>query len=253
MGSFHRRIVIVHRGSMQRGQARAVLEDDFHHFRVTIEHDAEQLTQILGGAVRNPYTLCVSAADQLQQLVGMRLDRVASAVTRATEPTEQCTHLLDLAGLAIAAAASQRARRQYDIEVPDRVEGATSVRLQRDGAALLAWQVRDAVIEGPPPFAGVSLHQGLARWALENLSPDDAEAAIVLRRCTTISLGRHKNLDTLAHAMPTGRCYVQQPSRAPLALRVVGSTWDFSRRAAVLCADDADWLAFQDLPEPAAG
>jgi hypothetical protein len=253
MGSFHRRVVIVHRGSVQRGAARAVLEDDFHHFRVTIEHDAEQVTKILGGAVRNPYTMCVSAADQLQQLVGMRLDRVASTVTRATEPTEQCTHLLDLAGLAIAAAASQRARRQYDIEVPDRVNGVTSVRLQRDGAALLAWQVRDAVIESPPPFAGVSLRHGLARWALENLSPDDAEAAIVLRRCTMISLGRHKNLDLLAHAMPAGHCYAQQPARATLALRVVGSTWDFSQRAEVLCADDAHWLAFQDLPEPAAG
>lgn len=248
MGSFRRRIVISHRSGASGGEVRAALEDDFHHFRVAVDHELEQVLNIRGGALRNPYSLCPAAADQLPRLVGMRLDKVTSAVTRATDAAEQCTHLLDLAGLAIAAAAARRARRQYDIEVADRVDGRTQAQLRCDGHPLLSWQVHDTTISGPAPFAGVSLRHGLARWALDTLVPDEAEAAIVLRRCAMISLGRLKNLDAQPHAMPTGHCFVQQPARAEQAIRIVGSTWDFSARARELCADDADWLAFADGP-----
>jgi hypothetical protein len=246
MGSFHRRIVIAQRSGASGGEVRAALEDDFHHFRVAVEHELEQVRHISGSALRNPYSLCPSAADQLPHLVGMRLAKVASAVTRATEATEQCTHLLDLAGLAIAAAANGRALRQYDIEVADRSDGRTLAKLRCDGQALLSWQVHDTTISGPAPFAGQSLRHGLARWAVATLPPDAAEAAIVLRRCAMISLGRLKNLDAQAHAMPTGHCFVQQPARAEQAIRIVGSTWDFSERARELCAGDAAWLAFAD-------
>lgn len=242
MGSFKRRVVIVHRALSQGGEARAVLEDDFHHFRVVVRHEVEHVVHVEGEALRTPYTLCQGALAPLKQLVGMRLGTVASAVARATDASLQCTHLLDLAGLAIAAAAAGRARRQYDIDVPDRVDGVTAPRLQRDGRPLLSWQVRDATLTAPTACAGVSLRQGFARWALGTLGADEAEAAIALRRCALISLGRQKNLDAQSHAMPTRRCYAQQPERATLALRVVGSTWDFTTRADVLCADDAAWL-----------
>lgn len=248
MGFFRRRIVVNHRSLLNGGEARAVLEDDFHHFRVLLRHDFEQVTHISGQALRHPYTLCPEALGQLPRLQGMRLDAVASAVTRATDAVQQCTHLLDLAGLAVAASAGARDHRQYDIEVADRVDGQTQARLQRDGEPLLSWQVQDTTITGPAPFAGVSLRHGLARYALETLSPDDAEAAIVLRRCALISLGRQKNLDATRHAVATGHCYVQQPARAEQALRVVGSTWDFSGRAPALCAEDAPWLRWDEGP-----
>lgn len=240
MGAFRRRIVIAHEGGPRRGTARAALEDDFHHFRAAVDHEFEQVLHVEGSALRNPYTLCPSAAGPLNGLVGMRLDRIASSVARVTEASLQCTHLFDLAGLAIATAAMQRPRRQYDIEVPDRVNGRTQAKLWANGDLLLDWQLDGLVIAGP----NVSLREGFSRWALQTLSPDEAEAAIVLRRCAMISLGRQKNLYIQIHAMPTGHCHVQQPERAALALRIVGSTWDFSERAAVLCADDEKWLAF---------
>ncbi|WP_077033452.1 DUF2889 domain-containing protein [Pelomonas sp. KK5] len=241
MGAFRRRIVIAHEGELQRGTARAALEDDFHHFRVAVDHEFEQVLHVEGSALRNPYALCPSAAGPLGALVGMRLDGIASSVGRFTEASLQCTHMFDLAGLAIAAAAKKRPRRKYDIEVPDRVDGCTQARLWADGELLLDWPLDGLLIAGP----GVSLREGFSRWALQTLSPDQAEAAIVLRRCAMISMGRQKNLDIQIHAMPTGRCHVQQPERAALALRNVGSTWDFSARAAALCADDEKWLAFE--------
>ena len=246
MGHFHRRIIIRHFSLGQGGETRAALEDDFHHFRVTVRHEVEQVVHIQGQALRHPYSLCPGALGQLPQLVGMRLDAVANAVTRATDASTQCTHLLDLAGLAVAAAARRDDRRQYDIEVPDRADGQTTATLQRDGQTRLTWQVQDSTITGPAPYAGRSLHQGLARWALQTLSMDESEAALVLRRCVMISLGRHKPLDTWVHAVASGHCYAQQPVRAEQALRMVGSTWDFSGRADALCADDAAWLAGAD-------
>ena len=83
----------------------------------------------------------------------------------------------------------------------------------------------------------------------ETLNIDDAEAALILRRCAMISNGRGQPLDAQISAEPWGRCFSQQPDRAPTALRVRGSTWDFTGRVEALCADDQGWIAFQSTPD----
>ncbi|HCL3668403.1 DUF2889 domain-containing protein [Pseudomonas aeruginosa] len=241
---FRRRVEIV----SSHGEVRAALEDDFHHFRVRLRHRDGILSEIEGEALRHPYTACLQATNMLEQLVAMPLNRIAHSVTRQTDAQHQCTHLLDLAGLAIAQAARGTQRRRYEIQVPDRIDEHTQPALQRDGQALLTWDVRGSVIEGPPPYAGINLREGMARWALTHLPEEEAEAALLLRRCTLISLGRMHRLDTQVHASSTGRCYSQQPVHAPQALRIKGSTWDFSETAGMLCQDDQTWLAGK--PEP---
>lgn len=225
-------------------RVRATLEDDFHHFRIELEIRDGVVTAIRAEAPRHPYSLCPAAAEALQALRGSTPSRQAHAVHGIVDASEQCTHLLDLAGLACAAAARGLARRRYDIDMPLRVAGRTRASLARDGVALLAWELQDLTITGPAPYAGVSLRHGMAQWALAHLPEDEAEAALVLRRCAVISLGKGKPLDLQVHAVPTGACFAQQARRAPLALRQVGSTWDFSERAAALCVDDEAWLRF---------
>lgn len=252
MTSFRRRIQITTRqdggpeGCRQRcsGVARAALEDDFHHFRVELAYADGVVTRAHGTGLRIPYTGCAAAGAALASLVGMKLDSVANTVTRATDASQQCTHQLDLAGLALAAAARGIAERRYDIEVPRRTGGSTSGRIQRNGITVLDWKIEGETIVAPQQHAGVSLREGLARWALATLPEDVAEAALILRRCLMISRGRERDLDLLAHAEPSGRCYAQQPERAVIALRVAGSTWDFTQRAAELCANDQAFLAF---------
>jgi hypothetical protein len=165
---------------------------------------------------------------------------------RMTNPAEQCTHLMELAGLAIAAAARSTAQRWYDIAVPQRVAGRTLATLDRDGSRVLAWELLDTTIMGPAPFQGVSLREGMAACARAHLPEEEDEAALILRRCALISLGRAKNLDAQVHAEPTGRCFVQQPERAAQGRRMVGSTMDFSVAAQDLCATDREWLALRD-------
>jgi len=243
---FRRRVEIVSFQQDTFGEVRTALEDDFHHFRVRLRHRDGILYAINGDALRYPYTTCPPAISQLKQLIGMPLNRIAHSVNRQTDAQHQCTHLLDLAGLAIAHAARGVIRRSYDIQVPDRVDERTQPVLQRDGDILLAWDVRGSIIEGPPPYCGVNLREGMARWALTQLHEEDAEAALLLRRCTLISLGRMHNLDTQVHASSTDRCYSQQSVRAAQALRIKGSTWDFSATAAALCMDDQEWLVGKD-------
>jgi hypothetical protein len=246
MLQFRRRVGIHSTGDATRGEVRACLEDDFHHFRVRIVHVNDTLQHVEGSAVRHPYSTCPLAATQLARLVNAPLNGLAHSVMRVTDPSQQCTHLMELAGLAIAAAARKIALRWYDIEVPRRVAGRTLATLHRDGAPMLAWEVLDTTIAGPAPFRGVSLRKGMAAWALANLPEEQAEAALILRRCALISLGRAMNLDAQVHAEPTARCFVQQPERAAQGLRIVGSIIDFSDAAKDLCATDREWLMLRD-------
>jgi Protein of unknown function (DUF2889) len=242
---FRRRIGIHSTGDVKRGEVRASLEDDFHHFRVSVAHADGKVQRVDGQAVRHPYSTCPLAANQLSRLVDAPLNGLAHAVMRVTNPTEQCTHLIELAGLAIAAAARSISQRWYDIAVPGRVAGRTLATLDKDGTRMLAWELLDTTILGPEPFQGVSLREGMAAWALRHLLEEEAEAALILRRCALISLGRAKNLDAQVHAEPTGRCFVQQPERAALGLRRVGSIVDFTAAAGDLCATDRQWLALR--------
>jgi hypothetical protein len=246
MLQFRRRVGIDSTGDTTRGEVRACLEDDFHHFRVRIVHLNAKIQNVKGWAVRHPYSTCPLAANQLTHLVNAPLNGLAHSVMRVTDPSAQCTHLMELAGLAIAAAARSIAQRWYDVAVPRRVAGRTLATLDRDGQRVLAWELVDTTIAAPAPFQGVSLRKGMAAWALGNLSEDEAEAALVLRRCALISLGRAINLDAQVHAEPTGRCYVQQPERAPQSLRIGDSIIDFSKTAKDLCATDREWLMLRD-------
>jgi hypothetical protein len=207
-----------------------------------VNYAEDHVTHASGEAFRTPYTVCGSAAAVLHQLQGMPISKNPIAVVRYVDQRQHCTHMLDEAGLAIAAAAAGIKNRLYEIEVPRHRNGLTHPRLWRDKEKLLEWTVRDNVIESPPPFTGRPLGAGMSRWAQENLETDIAEATLVLRRCAMIALGRLRNLDLETHANSSGHCYAQQPIRAHNALRVQGSTVDFSDNRRALIASDRDWL-----------
>lgn len=237
-GIYRRRLLIRTRA----GHARADLEDDPHRYGVEIDHDGLQVTAIRGHALRTPWTLCTAAAAQLQRLVGMRLSADATAIFRHTAASEQCTHMFDTAGLAIAHAARGTALREYDIEAPYwQPSGPRELILRRDGIERLRWTVDGRSITAPAAYAGLEWQKMLG-WTRETFSdPDDVEAVVVLRRAVMISHGRTVSLDPLTDAAGTGHtngaCYVFHPEVAPLAKRVYGSTLDFTDRPEALLAD----------------
>ena len=236
---FRRRIEI---NSVSGNEIRASLEDDFHHFRVGLNYLNGTVTRVQGFGDRYPYSACPAAADPLKSLEGMSLTEIAHSVTRHTDPRHQCTHMLDLAGLAIAAASRRDSRLIYDITVPMRNAGRTTATLMRNGKPYLEWEVEGTIILKPSLFEGVDLTHGMASCAIKNLNPEMSEAALILRRSVIISRGREHDLDLQDHARPTGVCFSQQPVRAAQAIRVKGSTLDFTNSPEKLCLQDQDWL-----------
>jgi hypothetical protein len=229
-GAFRRRIEL-------RGAPACVegdLEDDFHRFGVRVEHDGRQVVRIAGFARRHPWATCPGALSPLERLAGMPLAAAGSAVRRWTDPRAQCTHLLELAGLAVAHAAAGRTRRAYTIEIPDRVAGRSCARLARDGAPLLEFEIEHGAIVAPEPFAGqASFGGGFGRWAEATLEPDLAEAAIVLQRACGIALGRQWDMDQVPGAwvfgaLTGGACHTFGARVVEDAARVVGSQRDFT-------------------------
>jgi Protein of unknown function (DUF2889) len=233
-GSYRRRLRVV---ASAPGVVEGGLEDDFHYFQVTLTHDGAQVVTMEASSRRWPWTTCPGAAEPLRALVGMPLSPRCLAVGDWTDPKANCTHMFDLAGLAVAHAARGGpvgTTRQYDVEIPIGAQagGRTEVRLWRDGEPRLTWALEGRSCVAPPPYSEARWRGGFLRWADANLPVDEAEAAIVLRRACDIGMGRGMDLDAVPQAIALldvqGRiCHTMQPGVVELAERNRGTTRDF--------------------------
>ncbi|MGH8986615.1 MAG: DUF2889 domain-containing protein [Acidimicrobiia bacterium] len=237
-GSYRRRIRLV---ATEPGVVEGALDDDFHHFEVTLRHDGSRVVEAAARSRRWPWSTCPGAAEPLRALEEMALSDRCLAVGERTDPRANCTHMFDLAGLAVAHAArggdGGSPIRQYDAEVPfgatESSGHAAAVRLWRDGALVLEWLLDGRSIADPPPYTDAPWQGGFFRWADATLSVDDAEAAIVLRRACEIGMGRGMDLDAYDKAselgpMMAGICHTMQPGVMEVAVRNKGSIRDFS-------------------------
>jgi len=245
-------------GSMNRvirlaaraGEVRATVEDDFHHFRVVVQHDGHRVLKAFSDARRSPYTLCPAAGGRLAALVGQSLTTDLTALTGEIDARNQCTHQFDLACLAVAIAARGASQRRYHAIVHDSRGSDTLATLDRDDERVLEWEMDGDTILSPSPFSGRSIGTGFTGFVARELNHEEAEAALVLRRAVFITSGRGISewIDSFPHAMITGGCWVQQPEQHRDALRNKGSTLDFTGRVNELTKDDDAWL---DWIEPA--
>jgi len=216
---------------------------------VTVRHDGATVVAVEGDGQRYPWTTCPSAVEPLHALAGARVTTALSALGEHAEARQNCTHLFDLSGLAIAHAArnDDAVIRTYDIAIPDRDGNRTTPALWRDGTPVLRWDLAGRTILGPEPFVDVSLRGGFLAWAETTFDADLAEAASVLRRACDISLGRFMDLDVFETAemlgdQVRGTCHSFQPEMMVQAVRVKGQTRDFT--------DEADALLDPGRHEP---
>lgn len=202
----------------------ASIEDFVHHFRVELVHDAERITDIRGEAVRAPWSVCPGATARLRELIGAALDRVP----RPADPTEHCTHLLDLAVVAVRFAAAGAPSRRMDLEVVGWDEPELVASARRDDGLSLRWSVRDWTITDPEPYRGRPLGGGFGSWATSELDEDEAELALLLRRATLMSPTRGIDLDDLDRLSESrvirGSCFASRPERIDLGVRNKGSS-----------------------------
>jgi hypothetical protein len=227
-GVYHRRVVAVVEGNT----VRAGMEDESHHMELTLTHDGRNVTDLNAVTRRIPWHACPEAAPKLRELIGAPLQRVH--IRNGHDAKQHCTHLFDLARVAIARAAINTSV-QYDISIPDRVDRKTQSSLLRDGKLLLTWHVNGSEVVGPDPFTGHSL-RGAAIWP-SPLDDDTLEAALVMRRVFLVSQARHPSavatskpgpaadqmLETLKRSNMVGVCYSFQPER----MKDVGSNFSW--------------------------
>lgn len=159
-GALRRRIRLIAEGN----EVCAGVEDAYHSFRMTLRHDGERIVELLPQFHRVPLTTCPSAALPLQRLIGTSIDSSWRDLATRESPRSHCTHLFDLAVLAMAHA-RRGGTRTYDVTVPDEHPGPVWTTLQRDGETIFRWRTFEARILEPVELADKPLLCGFSRWA----------------------------------------------------------------------------------------
>lgn len=245
-GAFLRSVTVAAREMFPGNwQARAAIEDDFHHFRVIVDVHEGIITGARSLTLRQPNNFCEAAGGRLAELVGKSLSDRAASVMAYTDARQQCTHQFDIAALSVAAIANRRALRRYGVCVPDRVDGRTCAWVERDGEEVLRWHIDGSLITEPGVFAGRDIGSGFTAF-VQTLSEDEAEAALVLRRAVYVSFGRNIPLGQVSSRGPVGGCWAWQPERVEQLVRNPDSRQDFTGRPDALLAQDKAWLAFEE-------
>jgi len=210
----------------EQRKVQAEVEDDFHCMSVIVRHDGEKALQIEPDMRRVPWTTCPGAIEQLRQtFAGTALALFAER----GEKQSNCTHLHDLALLAVAHAFDS-APTVYDILVSDPIDSRRYAEIRRDGERVLGWTESQFHIVEPETAAGIRLDK-LRSW-ISKLAPELQEPARLLQWGNILANGRAIPLEKQSDAtkMPPN-CYTFQPERAVVAKRV-GLIRDFSNTAA---------------------
>ncbi|TLX70633.1 DUF2889 domain-containing protein [Pseudomonas nicosulfuronedens] len=230
-GCFRRRIRL--HGSANA--VRAEMEDDYHAFRLQIEHSGGRLTAVTGESLRAPTDACPEAPALLRKFVGIPIDGDRQRFRAHANPRLHCTHLHDLLWLAVSHACRGHGARQYDVEVGDARAGISVLKVELDERPLLFWACGDGVLVAPVEYSGQSIREGFSRWAAQTLSGDLLEAAYIVQICALIATARRFDVNQMragrrepARAL-RGACHAFQPEVAPRATPRIGNTRDFTQ------------------------
>lgn len=229
-GIFRRRIRLVSTGI----QVQADLEDCNHAFRLTLSHDGEIITAISAQPIRFPFNTCPDALANLQGFIGCALSASVPEIRQFVRPEQNCTHLYDLATLALAHAMRNGVARQYDVAIPDEQDGVLSVEVSCDGIPQHSWQIRKREIIFPQQLAGKPIMKGFYLWATAEFSGDALEAAEVLQRGYFVSHTRRLDLKSsvgrsaFGDRMPEGSCYTYNRGVVEQAFQATDNVRDFT-------------------------
>lgn len=228
---YRRRVLIVPR----TGHVDVEMEDDCHHFGVSISHDGNKVLAVETDAERFPWTTCPAAGKFLSaRMKGVALDEAATV----EDQRQHCTHMYDLFVMG-AAHAHNTSPTRYEVCVDDPDEsGAKLAVIYRDDREILRWQVRsEAASPRPAPDGQASPPGGNYRqlevWS-KGLEPELQEAGRVLRRGVMVSGGRHFDPNEISDAgdmlhMMEGACFTFQKERASDGKRMRGTLRDFAK------------------------
>ncbi|MCY4427582.1 MAG: DUF2889 domain-containing protein [Halieaceae bacterium] len=232
-GCYRRRI------GLKAGPGHVVgeLEDDCHGFRLRLEHDGAKVTGITGETPRIPMNTCSGALRPLRELIGLPLNMPAPEIVGSVDPRSNCTHLYDLALLAMAHVGWDKPSRIYDVVVDDQPGGGRPARAEvfLDGESMVRWEVCWTSIVTPAELRGKPIMQGFSAWANQHFHGLEKEAAFVLSKGIFVGMSRRYDMSkiggmpALYQASMMGVCYSYSEGVVERAVRLSGSVRDFSR------------------------
>ncbi len=229
-GIFRRRIRLCAEGRL----VGVELEDNNHGFRVRVRHDGDAVTAVEVDSVRYPFGTCPEAVRPLQCIVGHRLADGVAALRQRLDAGEHCTHMFDLAMLALAHAGRGDERFEYEIAVHDETAEPARAEIRRDGKLVHTWRAQSRCIVDPPELAGRPLARGFYAWASQTFDGDALEAAGALQRGYFVAQGRRQTFDpphenpATADGMPLGACHSYSAGVVERAFRNGSNVRDFT-------------------------
>lgn len=214
------------------GTVSGTLSDNNHAMWVRLHHSGGAVTAIDGGFHRWPTTGCLGAAGVLQELVGSPIAATRAELVAGGRARRNCTHLYDLALLALAMAKRPLGDRLWDAVVPDAVDGGTIASIALDEVRVLRWPLRDQIIV-PDNDAPQSLLSGFTPWALARYSGDALEGAHILRMAAFTARARAHITDDQPRPLRDfperrGACFAYSPPQVDEAIHRLNVVRDFS-------------------------
>lgn len=227
------------RGS--EGRVDAALEDMRHAMTCTLRHDGQAVTAVDAGFHRYTLQICPGASEPLKAMIGLPLTMSTADFFANGRARQNCTHMLDLAWLAMRHACRGEVEWLYEVAIPDAPSGPLRGALARNGTIVQEWDVDGNTIITPPVMAGQSVSGGLTRW----LTGQSGFSELTIEECLILSKGffmvgaRRFELpegpltDGYRKAV-TGACYGYSADRIENAIGLSGMGRDFSNRPDLL-------------------
>lgn len=216
-GVFRRRIV----RSGAVGEARAELFDDFHEMAVALRIEMGVVAEARGRMARFPKTTCQGAIASLKRLHG----RPAVAAPVDVDRREQCTHLLDLATLALSWFGAGAGEQVIEIALTDRDSRKRQhLDLRINGEIVLEWDLVDEVIVWPEVYAGTRLFGGFGRWIERTIGSGDADLWRMAQMAVFVARGRAYIVDG-----PEAHRVSEEPERQGACFSYFGAAFDNGR------------------------
>jgi hypothetical protein len=236
-GAYRRRL----RMRASNGRVDVELEDSNHAFCLHLQHNCMYVTQVVAETRRYPFVTCAEAVARLQPLVGADLRTDGAALRQRLPQGANCTHLHDMALLALSHAAEVPGfGRLYDIVVKDECDGLTEARIDCDGKPVHVWHIRSDTVAEPLEHAGKPMKRGFYAWVSQNYDGMVLEAAVALQRGYFVAQSRrvarlpYQDWPAGADNMPDGTCYSYNHDVVARALRIEGTVWDLTDKPELL-------------------
>jgi hypothetical protein len=237
-----RRLIRLHRRA--EDVVFATLDDTYHAMQCVLRHDGRRVVDIEATLTRIPTTACTGAANPIRELIGMPLDLGMAALYGDRRPQRNCTHLFDLAALALRQTLRDEDERRYDVLIPDETDTPVVIEVRRNDQRMHEWQVSQGLILAPSALAQRPMTAGFTPWALRSFAGDELEAALVLHKSYYIAQARRYRVDAfggrslLANAQLAGVCHAYTPERMAHTYFTGDNVRDFSNAVVEAVAVD---------------